>query len=202
MGLGNPGTKPLCHLLYKRLVVNGVTFDYIPACGLPTGFMDETVQDQTQSQGKQPPQSAQNNAEVQNYHSVESDPVIHVMANRLSPINTDSGTNSTKAIIEHSSTVTQASNRVNNPSSTNNTNGTESIIGSLEVAPRVRATHIIELSDEEDGLEVIAVIPSKRQVQENIGGGMKDSRTETNIHPKPHSQGTQDCPLEIESDSD
>lgn len=239
MGLGNPGTKLLCHPMYKQLVLNGVTFDYIPACGLPTGFMDETMQDQTQSQGKQPLVSAQNGTEVQNYYSVDDEPVAHVMADKFSLINTDCGTSSTKAIIKHSSTATLVGNRVSSPSSTkaadvvtesvitmdqdiatdpssatiqeaatttsistNNTNETDSIIQSSKPAPSVRATHIIELSDDEDDLEVTTVIPSKRQLQEDTSGGLKDSQTETNIHPKPHSQGTWNFPLEIESDSD
>ncbi|KAF8951282.1 hypothetical protein BGZ52_012666 [Haplosporangium bisporale] len=196
MGLGNPGTKLLCHPMYKQLVLNGVIFDYIPACGLPTGFMDETMQDQTQSQGKQPLVSAQNGTEVQNYYSVDDEPVAHVMADKFSLINTDCGTSSTKAIIKHSSTATLVGNRVSSPSSTkaadvvtesvitmdqdiatdpssatiqeaatttsistNNTNETDSIIQSSKPAPSVRATHIIELSDDEDDLEVTTVIP-------------------------------------------
>jgi len=172
MGLGNPSAKLLCHPMYKRIVVNGVIFDYIPACGLPVGLVDETVQNQTQSEGEQSPGSAQNDTED---HSVENEPVTHVLANELSPISTDCSTDCTKDMIEHSSTITPAS---------------------------IGVTHVIELSDDEDNLEVITVIPSKRRAQENAGRGMKDSRMKTNIYPKPHGQGTQDCPLEIESDSD
>lgn len=245
--LETPGTKLLCHPMYKRIEVNGIAYDYIPACGLPAGFMDESAQDHPQSQSEQSPESTQVVIAYAYVEEIESGTPIsasNCSNNECSQISADSGTDTTEGTIERPSTAIPTSQGIGNCSSTTATdvvaestitmdqdvvtdpsNATvqeattafistkctektektekaESIIGSSTQMAPCGATLIIELSDEEEDFEVTAIVPSKRRVQDSTGGGAKDSRTETNIHPKPHNQGTQDCPLEIESDSD
>ncbi|KAF9323469.1 hypothetical protein BG006_001427, partial [Podila minutissima] len=243
--LETPGTKLLCHPMYKWIEVNGIAYDYIPVCGLPAGFVDESVQGHPQSQSKQSPESTQVVVKYACVEEIESGTPIsasNCSNNECSQISTDSGTDTTEGTINRPSTAIPTSQGIGHCSSTTatdvvtestitmdqdvitdpfnttvqeattasisikftkkteKTKKAESIIGSLTQTVPCGATLIIELSDEEEHFEVTATVPSKRRVQDSTSRGVKDSRTEANIHPKPHNQGTQDCPLEIESD--
>ncbi|KAF9315119.1 hypothetical protein BG003_003491 [Podila horticola] len=224
--------------------VNGITYDYIPACGLPAGFMDESIQDRPQNASEQSSMSTRAIVE-ENTCALEIGPGTPIATDtsniRRSQINIDRVTETTKATSENSSTATTPSEGVSlsspeatdvvteptitmnqnvatepsnattvqeatmaptNAKSTEKAKKIEGIIGSPTQTTPSGAIHIIVLSDEEEGFEVTAVVPSKRRAQESTSGGTKDSRKETNIRPKSHIQGTQDCPLEIENGYD